>query len=201
MRRLCVSVGGASLVLAAVLWGAAVMAAPIPRMLSAKTVKAAMIEPLASTVPTSRWLVRCSVVPVSAASGISVTATANSRPRVKEWRLKKGDNRGRLACYLLGRFPAVTGDQVASCDGPTIMASRMADATECDIVRTYPQVATLPAPALAWLQSKLTCCGEATAGGRTLSAWRCSRAGITMVRLDGYGPGVTAGTDPCEAYQ
>jgi hypothetical protein len=128
---------------------------------------------LEAEVPHSRWLARCSAVPTDAAEGITVTH-ATQRPGVRAWRLKKGTKRGILVCYRMGSY---SGMPVYACHGPTILRSRMAASPDCTHAIPWSQVGSLPQAVKDWLADKTTNCGA-----------------------NQYGPGVVAGTDPCEEY-
>jgi hypothetical protein len=147
--------------------------------------------PLARTVPHSRWLVRCSSVPVSAADGIEAEPMT-TRPGVRQWALSKGLQSGVLVCYKLGTY---NDAYVGACHGPTALRDKMLADAGCTHVIAWSQVASLPDAVKDWVKERSTCCGESSAG----RAWQCSRD-VTVTRLDGIGPAVVAGTDPCEAY-
>ena len=156
--------------------------------------------PLKTNVPHSRWLARCSAFPETATDGI--TRVAAHRPGALQWLLAKQDNGklyvGVLVAYRIGTYE---GTGVYAVHGPTILRDRMAADPNCSHAIAWPDVSGLPQAALTAIASGLICCGDSSAG----RAWRCDRSAalggdVTVNRLDGYGPSVVAGTDPCEAY-
>ena len=160
--------------------------------------------PLKTTVPHSRWLARCSALPVSAVDGIAVVA--KHRPGAYQWILGKvvdGQLRvGVLVAYRVGTYQGVG---VYAVHGPTVLRDRMAAAPECSHAIPWPDVRDLPTAALTAIASGLVCCGEGTRGERTVTAWRCDQSAalggpVTVSRLDGYGPAVVAGGSPCSDY-
>lgn len=80
--------------------------------------------PLVNTVPHSRWLARCSALPVSAVDGLTVVAS--HRPGAREWLLGKlVAGRlyvGTLTAYRIGTYAGVG---VYAVRGPTILRDRM----------------------------------------------------------------------------
>lgn len=154
---------------------------------------------LDASVPYGRWLARCSAVPVAAADGLDVMASY-SRPGVRAWLLRDGLRYGVLVAYYLGDY---SGIGVYDVHGPLVLRDRMAaDATDCPQVVPWDQVTTLPAAAVTWIAARSVCCGAWTVGGESRTAVPCSwvTEGRATGTLAGYGPGVTAGTDPCEGY-
>jgi len=156
--------------------------------------------PLKTNVLHSRWLARCSAFPETSTDGI--TRVAAHRPGALQWILGKTVN-GRLHVGVLVAYRIATyaGVGVYAVHGPTILRDRMAADPNCSHAIAWPDVSSLPQAALNEIASGLICCGASSAG----RAWRCDRSAalggdVTVSRLDGYGPGVVAGTDPCEAY-
>jgi hypothetical protein len=153
---------------------------------------------LSRTVDHSRFLARCSTVPLSVAQqfdGIEVLASY-SRPGVLAWVLRRNTSYGVLVCYRLGMY---LGMPVYACHGPTVLRTAMALASECSHAIPWSQVSALPEDVRSHVAARSTVCGWSL--GRR--SWPGSNAQATAdaTQIDGYGPGVVAGTDPCEEYQ
>lgn len=154
--------------------------------------------PLARTVDHSRYLVRCSSVPVSVAQDIDGISVVESyqRPGVLAWALQRVSSRGVLACYRLGLY---SGLPVYACHGPTALRTYLAAAPECSHAIPWSLVSALPAVVKDFVAARSTVCGWS--GGRRAWPGSNTQATADATQIDGYGPGVVAGTDPCEAYQ
>jgi hypothetical protein len=133
----------------------------------------------ATPVPHSRYVLQCVETPT-----IQDTESY-TRPGAIGW---IGSSN---VCYPLGELGA---NKWYACHGPTSVRDDLAG--RCVRAVSWTQAHTLPSPIKEFLGERSVCCGESSRG----RIWRCSDASVTVTRLDGYGPGVVAGTDPCEEY-
>ncbi len=137
----------------------------------------------AATVPHSRYVLQCVSTPTIP------DVVSYTRPGAIDWPMPGDIN----TCYPLGELGST---HWYACHGPTSV--RDGFATRCVRAVPWSQARTLPSPIREFLEERSTVCGWS--GGRR--AWPGSDTATTAsaTQIDGYGPGVVAGTDPCEEY-
>lgn len=96
--------------------------------------------------------------------------------------------RGILAIMQGRRLGTRNGKAVWSVRGPKALGAALV-AAGCTVT-AWPDVAALPAAVRAWLAPRSTCYGAALKNGKPVRGWRCDDTGVTVTRLDAYGPRV-----------
>lgn len=96
--------------------------------------------------------------------------------------------RGILAIMQGRRLGTRAGKAVWSVRGPKALGVALV-AAGCTVT-AWKDAISLPAAAKAWVAARSTCYGAGTKNGKPVRGWRCSDAGVTVSRLDAYGPRV-----------